>query len=329
MAVGGFYPDKGSTGILYEDNLVYDVRDGCVHQHYGRENIFRNNILALSQEGQLAITRAEPHLSFTFEHNLVYWDEGRLLGYGGWKGGAKVLLRNNLYWRAGGKPFDFDGQTWEQWRAQGRDEGSLIADPLFRDPARRDFTLRPGSPAEKIGFRPFDPAEAGVQGEAAWKTLAAAIVCPRPYVVPPPQPLEVRDNFEGGPITPLLAVAVLVHEGHPDLIALTDTLAASGKHCLKIQDRPDLKAAYNPHFFLDPHYLKGPARLACQLRWNPGQRRCASGATKPTRTIRVPVSSCGRGRCWSAATSSWTSRRTPGSPSKCAPTSANPAAVGA
>jgi hypothetical protein len=266
----GLYPDEGSTGIVYENNLVYDVRDGCVHQHYGKENVFRNNIFAFSEEGQIAITRAEPHLSFTFERNLVYWDAGQLLGYNGWKSGAKVVLKNNLYWRVGGKPFDFAGQSWEQWRAQGRDEGSIIADPLFRDPARRDFRLRPGSPAEKIGFRPFDPAEAGVQGEVAWKSLAAALVCPQPYVVPPPQPLELRDDFEGGISTPLLALATLVHEGHPELIALTDTLAASGKHCLKIQDRPDLKAAYNPHFYLDPHFLSGPARLACQIRLEPG-----------------------------------------------------------
>jgi len=127
----GLYPDEGSTGILFENNLVYRVRDGCVHQHYGKENIFRNNILAFSEEGQIAITRAEPHLSFTFENNIVYWDEGRLLGYGGWRNGARAVLRNNLYWRADGKPFDFDGKTWEQWRMAGNDEGSLRADPMF------------------------------------------------------------------------------------------------------------------------------------------------------------------------------------------------------
>ena len=180
----GLYPDEGSTGILFENNLVYDVRDGCIHQHYGKENIFRNNVLAFSEEGQIALTRAEPHLSFTFEHNLVYWDKGHLLGYAGWKNGAKVNLRDNLYWRAGGQPFDFEGKTWEQWRASGRDEGSLIADPMFVDPLHRDFRLRPGSPAEKIGFHSIDYTQAGVQGSAAWKKLAASIEYPKPYVVP-------------------------------------------------------------------------------------------------------------------------------------------------
>ena len=188
----GLYTDEGSTGILLENNLVYDVRDGCVHQHYGKENIFRNNILAFSEEGQVAVTRSEPHLSFTFEHNLVYWDDGRLLGYGGWKAGAKVILRNNLYWRAGGKPFDFEGKSWDEWRAQGNDEGSIIVDPLFVDPAHRDFRLRPGSPAAKIGFQPFDIAAAGVYGDPAWKKLAASITFPEPYVVPAPGPVRIR-----------------------------------------------------------------------------------------------------------------------------------------
>lgn len=180
----GLYPDEGSTGILFENNLVYDVKDGCVHQHYGKENIFRNNIFAFSREGQIALTRAEPHLSFTFERNLVYWDNGHLLGYAGWRSGAKVQLRNNVYWRADGKPFDFEGKSWDEWRAQGRDEGSVIADPLFVDPVRRDFHLRSGSPAEKIGFKPIDFSQCGVQGDAAWKKLAASIKCPEPFRLP-------------------------------------------------------------------------------------------------------------------------------------------------
>jgi len=184
----GLYPDEGSTGILLENNLVYDVRDGCVHQHYGKENVFRNNILAFSEEGQVAVTRAEPHLSFTFERNIVYWDEGRLLGYNGWKSGVKVVMRDNLYWRAEAKPFDFAGKSFAEWQAAGNDQGSIVADPLFVDAKARDFRLRPGSPAEKIGFKPFDFTQAGVYGDAAWKELARAVTFPKPYVVPPGQP---------------------------------------------------------------------------------------------------------------------------------------------
>jgi hypothetical protein len=180
----GLYPDEGSTGILLENNLVHDVKDGGFHQHYGKENIVRNNIFAFSQEGQIAVTRAEPHLSFTFERNLVYFDGGQLLGYAGWKSGVKVEIRNNLYWRAGGKPFDFAGKSWDQWRADGRDAGSVVADPLFVDAARRDFRLKPGSPAERIGFKAFDISQAGVYGDATWRKLAASVAFPKPYVPP-------------------------------------------------------------------------------------------------------------------------------------------------
>lgn len=178
----GLYPDEGSTGILFECNLVYNVKDGGFHQHYGRENIVRNNIFAFSEEGQIAITRAEPHLSFTFEHNIVYFDQGRLLGYNGWKGGAKVEMHDNLYWRAGGKPFEFDGISFAQWQASGRDKDSIIADPKFVDPQRLDFRIQDDSPAMKIGFKPFDFHRAGVTGSEAWVRLATSIKFPKPYL---------------------------------------------------------------------------------------------------------------------------------------------------
>ena len=183
----GLYPDEGSTGILFENNLVYDVRDGCVHQHYGKENVFRNNILAFSEEGQVAVTRSEPHLSFTFSNNIVYWDNGSLLGYSGWKNGAKVSLSQNIYWRAGGKPFDFAGKSFEQWQAAGNDKDSLVVDPGFADPKNRNFRLRPDSPALKAGFKPFDFEKAGVRGTNL-RGLAESIQYPRPYVVPAPEP---------------------------------------------------------------------------------------------------------------------------------------------
>jgi hypothetical protein len=44
---------------------------------------------------------------------------------------------------------------WTAWRARGMDLHSVMADPLFVDPAHDDYRLRPGSPALKLGFRPI------------------------------------------------------------------------------------------------------------------------------------------------------------------------------
>jgi hypothetical protein len=265
----GLYADEGSTGILFENNLVYDVHDGSVHQHYGKENIFRNNILAFSEEGQVAVTRAEPHLSFTFEKNIVIWDDGSLLGYGGWHNGVRVNLRSNLYWRLDGRPFDWAGQGWDAWRAAGNDPGSLVADPRFVDAEARNFELLPGSPAADIGFQPFDIARAGVYGDEDWQRLATAVRVPEPYVLPSPDSAAVRVGFEDGDVSPLLMRATQHHEGRPELIAITDTLAAHGAHSLRVQDHPDLNASYNPHFYLDPYYTEGQARLAFHIRLDP------------------------------------------------------------
>ena len=150
----GIYTDEGSSQIVIENNIVYRTQDGGFHQHYGRENIVRNNIFALGQEAQLRRTRQEPRLSFTFEHNLVYWNEGKLLE-GTWND-DQFHLDYNLYWQAGGQPIQFAKESLAEWQKRGQDVHSLVADPLFADPDHGDLTLKAGSPAAKIGFLPID-----------------------------------------------------------------------------------------------------------------------------------------------------------------------------
>lgn len=161
----GLYPDEGSEGLLMENNLVYDTTDGSFHQHYGKNNLIRNNILAFSRPHQVAVTRVENHRSLTFENNIIVWETGDAIGYRA--EAARIDYGSNLWWNYAGK-VDFKGKTHDDWKALGKDVGGMVADPLFVDPAARDFRLKDDSPALKAGFVPFDYSEAGVYGDEAW-----------------------------------------------------------------------------------------------------------------------------------------------------------------
>lgn len=150
----GIYLDEGSTHILVEKNIVYNTTHGGFHQHYGRENIVRNNIFAFGRDAQIQRSRPEDHTSFYFQHNIVYWEEGAL--FAGSLGDFHFFFDNNIYWKVGGGDIHFAGLTFEQWKGKGMDKHSLIADPLFKDPSHFDFRLQENSPALKVGFIPFE-----------------------------------------------------------------------------------------------------------------------------------------------------------------------------
>jgi len=260
----GLYPDEGSEGLLMENNLVYDTTDGSFHQHYGKENMIRNNILAFSTPHQVAITRVEEHLSLTFERNIIYWTEGSAIGYQTER--AKTEFKNNLWWRADADgnplPFDFKGQSHEEWLK--KDVGGIVADPLFVDAKKRDFRLREGSPAKQIGFVPFDFSKAGVYGDASWVQRAKNFVAPVHPNVPPIPPFRLSDGFETQRQEPVLK-GTGSDEGK-NLIRLTKENPASGEQCLEIVYAPGLQQPWNPHLYYTPDYSQGLVRIAFSLR---------------------------------------------------------------
>lgn len=156
----GIYFDEGTTHIRAENNLVYRTTHGGFHQHYGKENVVRNNLFAFGRDAQVQRTRIEDHLSFTFEDNLVLWDRGPLFA-GSW-GKLNVAFKGNTYWRTE-KPNEvrFGEMTWDQWRSAGMDPNGKIADPHLTSPAQGDFRPTPQTQAALAGFKPFDVSAAG------------------------------------------------------------------------------------------------------------------------------------------------------------------------
>ena len=87
------YPDEGSSHILMENNVCYRTNANVFHQHYGRENIVRNNIFAFGAESVTRHARADPdHNAFSFERNIFITD-GLPIFAGGY---ACMLADKNL-----------------------------------------------------------------------------------------------------------------------------------------------------------------------------------------------------------------------------------------
>jgi hypothetical protein len=156
----GIYNDEGSSHILVEKNIVYRTKSNGYNQHYGRDNIIRNNIFAFGGEAQFSRTRPESHNSFFFEQNILYFDSDGAVLAGNWPFLGATIDRN-LYWNISGADLSFAGLTLTKWRSLGADRNSAIADPKFFAPAYGDFRLAEDSPAKAIGFEPFSLEDAG------------------------------------------------------------------------------------------------------------------------------------------------------------------------
>lgn len=264
----GIYFDEGSTDILAENNVVYNTLSGTFHQHYGRENRVQNNIFAFSHGGQLIRSREEDHISFFFERNIVLFNNGLLLG-STWQNG-NYAMDLNCYWDLSGDPVEFSGRSWDEWRGQGKDVRSLVADPMFVSPETADFRLKPDSPALGLGFKPFDISTSGLYGAPEWVNKPKQI--PRESFSPPvpPSPTTVMDDFEGTPPDANASSATTLGEEGEARIRVSEETAATGKRSLKFVDAAGLKFRFNPHLVYSPHLRKGIATGSFALRIEPG-----------------------------------------------------------
>lgn len=168
----GIYLDEGAINTVIENNLVYYCKSSAFHQHYGKNNIIKNNIFANQLLSQLELTKNENHNSLFFINNIVYYKTGVLSHNSGWRN-ANLIADSNLYWNPLKEDVLFYNMGIEEWKKKsGKDIHSIIEDPLFVDPDINNYNFNSISNIEKINFKPFDYSKAGVYGEKEWKQKA-------------------------------------------------------------------------------------------------------------------------------------------------------------
>ena len=164
----GIYLDEGSSRMLVEKNLVFCCGSQCYNIHYGEGNVIRNNIGALSAEGQVSVgTRSESHAAAFYYDNVFVTDNGAPI-YLHMQNTGHFYECGNLFWdlsKGENVRFSVDSETVSVTLAQAKKQGFIhnetLADPLFADVENYDFTLAEDSPAFALNFKSWDYAEAG------------------------------------------------------------------------------------------------------------------------------------------------------------------------
>ena len=156
----GIYLDEGSSYITVENNIAYNCSSQGFHQHYGKDNMIRNNIFALNKDGQMRVSRKEEHNSLYFYNNILVSDNS-LMYYKPYENQFKDS--GNIYWDYTRRQCVFSGTEMTikhrdsvlDMKLKGYYNDAVFADPMFKDPFNGDFTLAVNSPAIDAGFVPF------------------------------------------------------------------------------------------------------------------------------------------------------------------------------
>ena len=264
----GLYTDEGSAGIFFSSNLVERCRDGAVHQHYGRENVFANNIFATFDRNGVWRSRVEDHTTIIVTNNVFWWTnpEAHLLSGDRHRTVKDVVFDGNLYWGVAGVSANaFSGRSREEWNAEGHDLRSKFADPLFRDPRNGDWRFAPDSPALAMGFAPWDWTFAGVlKDNPKWRAAAMDDSAIPPLEDAPKAPRFVRtsysQDFEAFSNGRQNALGRF-RNGDTDGITVTDKTASQGSKSLRMEDGETHKYSWQPHIYTEVFCETGDVRI--------------------------------------------------------------------
>lgn len=204
----GIYLDDYTSGYEVKGNLVYRTPAGAMYIHAGKDNVVENNMFLNSTTEMAFFRRWEKEKEYrqvgtmgqTLRNNifrkniLASTNEGAALyrfdNANDENNKLDVnsnLWESNLVWKYKGELFvkinkniNFDDDelniSFDKWRELGYDKESIAEDPLFENINEDNFTLLNGTPAEKIGFEPLPLDKMGLyesEKRASWPIAEA------------------------------------------------------------------------------------------------------------------------------------------------------------
>ena len=278
------YLDLDCSGWHVHDNVCYHTVLGGFMLNGGTDNVVENNVFVDGKQHQI---QWNPWRGYVMRDNRcarnVFAYAGRpanLYALGRFEDDFVAFRSNLVYPRNGdvaipGVPDLPRKNAWEAWQKRGQDQGSLLADPRFVDPANRDYRLQPDSPAFALGFRPIDLSKVGNYAHPDRRTWP----CPKTPVVRDAAdytPVDTRArqpalrDYEDYALGERERHAHVGDGGAAGSIGVTDEAAASGKQSLRFTDAAGLEQLYAPYVTYPLEVESGVLHAGFDLRLEPG-----------------------------------------------------------
>jgi len=169
----GILLDSATTNVTIENNLV--VRTGvCLYlQEKNRDITIENNVFVNGDLSLLKLSnpKGQTHENIKISNNIFYYTKTDVDLFN-IRGNRSLpeLSDNNLFWNPSGciwmNPVMWgikDVAYFKEWQALGFDKHSLVKDPLFVDLDNDNYSIKPNSPALKVGFKSFDHTNLGLE----------------------------------------------------------------------------------------------------------------------------------------------------------------------
>ena len=141
--------------------MAYNCSGGGFHQHYGSNNIVKNNIFAFGDKANLLISSVKKpeDVQLTFENNIVLVSGGEAMSGDALKSG-KFVFRNNCFYEVSGQNLTVNGGSLEDWM-KSKNYSYQANDPRLRKPETGDVRFKSRRVARKIGFKTIKTSKVG------------------------------------------------------------------------------------------------------------------------------------------------------------------------